>query len=76
MKADSQLVKSIEVGQYYKHYKGNTYKIVALAKHSETGEDMVVYTSPESALTWVRPLRMWFDVVDNTTRFIRMDESE
>ena len=36
-------MQKIEIGATYKHYKGNVYKIIALAKHSETLEDMIVY---------------------------------
>lgn len=34
---------NIEKDQLYRHFKGNIYKIVAIAKHTETGEDMVIY---------------------------------
>jgi len=61
----------IEVGKIYKHYKGNLYKVIALAKHSETIEDMVVYSSLDNSKTWTRPAKMWFETVDNvgTLRF-------
>ena len=39
-------------------------KIIALAKHSETIEDMIVYQSVEHGDTWVRPKNMWNEVVD------------
>ena len=44
----------------YRHYKGNEYEVIALAKHSETLEDMVIYrdiNSPEKV--WARPASMW-----------------
>ncbi len=50
----------------YKHYKGNTYKVIAVAKNSETLEDMVVYEAlydnPLSRL-WVRPASIWDESV-------------
>ena len=47
---------NISTGQVYKHYKGNPYKIIALAKHSETLEEMVVYQDQnEPEKVWVRP---------------------
>ena len=32
-----------QAGEFYRHFKGNKYKIVTLATHSETMEEMVVY---------------------------------
>lgn len=59
------------IGKTYKHYKGNIYKVIALAKHSETLEDMVVYQSVKTNEIWVRPKRMWSEIVDDkgTLRF-------
>lgn len=44
----------------YRHFKGNLYELVAVARHSETLEEMVVYRAlyGDGGL-WVRPLRMW-----------------
>ena len=62
------------VNKLYKHYKGNVYKVIALARHSETGEDMVVYQSVKNGDIWCRPKAMWFDKIDdNTTRFTLID---
>ena len=49
------IIEEITVGKAYKHYKGNIYKIIALAKHSETVEDMIVYQSVKNGDIWVRP---------------------
>ena len=64
-------MQEITIGKTYKHYKGNVYKIIAFAKHSETTEDMIVYQSIKSEDIWVRPFSMWNDVVDEkgTLRF-------
>lgn len=69
-------MQKIEVGKIYRHYKGNLYKIIALAKHSETEEDMVVYQNIEKGDIWTRPRAMWNEVVDNknTLRFTLMEE--
>ena len=48
------------INNYYKHFKGNIYKVIAIAKHSETLEDMVVYESVKTKEIWVRPLAMWY----------------
>lgn len=64
-------MQEIEIGKTYRHYKGNIYKIIAFAKHSETLEDMIVYQAIKDGKTWVRPKSMWNEVVDNneTLRF-------
>lgn len=64
------------IGGLYKHYKGGTYKIITLAKHSETNEDMVVYKSTEFGSIHARPLSMWFDPVMgvNSRRVARFEE--
>ena len=67
----TNLEQKIEIGKIYKHYKGNLYKIIAFAKHSETAEDMIVYQSVSKGDVWVRPRYMWNEVVDEkgTLRF-------
>lgn len=48
-------MQEITIGKIYKHYKGNIYKIIALGKHSETEEDMIVYQSVKNGDIWIRP---------------------
>ena len=53
------------VGEIFRHYKGNKYKVIAVAKHSETLEEMVVYQALYgSGEVWVRPLCMWDEEVE------------
>jgi len=49
----------------YRHFKGNLYELIGLARHSETLEPMVVYKAlyGEGGL-WVRPAAMWTETVD------------
>lgn len=68
--------QEITIGKTYKHFKGNMYKLIGFAKHSETEEDMIIYQPlyNDSGL-WVRPKRMWNEVVDEkgTLRFTLID---
>jgi len=51
------------VGKTYRHFKGNLYKIIALGKHSETLEQVVVYQAMYGdGDIWVRPINMWEDI--------------
>ena len=53
----------------YRHYKGNCYEVIGVARHSESEEEMVVYrTLYGDHSLWVRPLGMFLEnvVVDGT----------
>ena len=52
-------MKEIKLGKY-RHFKGNEYEVVGIAKNSETLEPMVIYKAlyGDGGL-WVRPLSMW-----------------
>lgn len=46
----------------YRHYKGNKYEVISIAKHSESLEEMVVYKALYGeGEVWVRPASMWND---------------
>lgn len=55
---------SIPTGTY-RHYKGNLYQVYGVARHSETGEQLVVYVPlyGEGGY-WVRPLDMFTEEVE------------
>lgn len=64
----------------YRHFKGNEYEVVGVARHSETMEDMVVYRAlyGEGGL-WVRPATMWTETVERDgysgPRFVPVEEA-
>ena len=49
----------------WRHFKGNRYQVIGVAKHSESLEPMVVYRAlyGEGGL-WVRPASMWLETVE------------
>ena len=49
----------------YQHYKGNLYKVLGVAQHSETREELVVYHSLDDEKNlWVRPKNMFLENVE------------
>ena len=49
----------------YRHFKGNLYRLLYVAKHSETLEPMVVYQALYGDHgIWVRPASMWNERVE------------
>lgn len=57
-------MEEIKIGKY-RHFKGNEYEVTAIAKHSETTEDYVVYKALYGdGGMWVRPASMWNETVE------------
>ena len=53
----------------YRHFKGNQYRVLCTARHSETGEPMVVYqTLYGERGWWVRPAAMWNETITRDGR--------
>jgi hypothetical protein len=56
----------------YRHYKGKYYRVLSIARHSETTEPMVVYQALYgSGGLWVRPADMWNETVERDREEIR-----
>lgn len=56
----------MQIGRY-RHYKGKEYRVIGVAKHSETLEDLVVYEAlydNELSKLWIRPLKMFTEMVE------------
>ena len=63
----------------YRHFKGNEYRVLYTARHSETLEPRVVYQALYGERgVWVRPAAMWSEQVDRDgysgPRFIYIGE--
>lgn len=56
-------MRDIEIGATYKHFKGMKVEVMAIAKHTETMEELVIYEHDGS--TWARPYDMFIGEVDH-----------
>ena len=68
----------IKLGKY-RHFKGNEYRVIAIATHSETMEPMVVYQALYGNQgIWVRPANMWNETIEREEytgpRFIYIED--
>ena len=59
----------------YRHFKGNMYKVLYTARHSETMEEMVVYQALYGDMgIWVRPRAMFCEeIVRDGKTFVRFE---
>ena len=56
----------------YRHFKGNEYVVIGLARHSETQEEMVIYRALYGDFgLWVRPAQMWNETVERDGKTFR-----
>ena len=56
----------------YRHFKGNEYEVIGIARHSETQEEMVVYRALYGDFgLWVRPAQMWNETVERDGKTFR-----
>ena len=64
-------MEEIKIGRY-RHFKGNEYEVLHLARHSETEEEMVVYRALYGDFSvWVRPAYMWNETVERDGQTFR-----
>lgn len=63
----------------YRHFKGNDYEVLCVAKHTETSEALVVYRELDGDEVWARPADMWNEVIEvngmQRRRFQRLIEA-
>ena len=61
----------------YQHHKGMKYRVLGVAKHSETLEDLVVYEAlydNKVSKLWVRPLEMFLDKIEKDGKLVNRFE--
>ena len=64
------MIDAVEPGRY-RHYKGNEYTVLGVARHSETEETLVVYRQEYGDRgLWVRPLSMFAESVEIGSRSV------
>lgn len=57
-------MRSLKKGKY-RHYKGNNYEVIDVARHSETMEELVLYRTLYGEMgLWVRPLKMFTEEIE------------
>jgi len=56
--------RQVKINKLYRHFKGGIYRVISIAKDSETEKEVVVYRNNTTNETWVRPLDMFLDKVD------------
>lgn len=63
--------EDINIGRY-RHFKGGVYDVIGFAKHSETGEKLVIYKSAENPDdVWARPYDMFAEIIDRDGQKIK-----
>ncbi len=75
-----EALSDIPLGRY-RHFKGKDYEVLAIARHSETGEVLVVYKALYGdGGIWCRPASMWNERVERNgktfQRFCRLERIE
>lgn len=68
------MAKIIHTGRY-RHFKGNEYCVLHIARHSETLEEYVVYQALYGEREiWVRPAAMWNETIERDGKIIQRFE--
>jgi len=67
---------SLKLG-FYRHFKGNRYLVIDVAKHSETRESHVVYRAlyGDKGL-WIRPLEMFDEMIERDGKTLKRFQHE
>jgi len=69
--------EKLKPGSIYRHYKGQRYKILGTARHSETLEELALYEclyDNDLGKTWVRPIEMFTGVLEDGRKRFQIEE--
>ena len=67
--------EGVQPGQKYRHFKGGEYEVTGFAKHSESGEELVIYRSVQQPdVVWARPYSMFTETVWKDGRQVKRFE--
>lgn len=68
----SELAKQLKSDTQYEHYSGKRYKIINIARHTETLEEVIIYQALYGDLNfWVRPLEMFCGDVEISGQIVQ-----
>ena len=56
--------RKLKIGGIYRHFTGTLYRVIALARHTETDEELVVYQAKDGGTVYARPKAMFLSPVD------------
>lgn len=59
----------IRIGEY-RHFRGGRYKVMGIAEHSETREELVIYRSLKNNKVWARPKKMFLEQVKYNDKIV------
>lgn len=57
--------RTVKINAVYRHFKGTLYRVIAVARHTESDEKLVVYTASDgNGIVYARPVEMFLSEVD------------
>lgn len=72
-------MREVVIDTHYRHFKGDEYRVLLVATHTETEETLVIYQSVPTKKIYARPIDMFLSEVDkekypNATQEYRFEE--
>ncbi len=65
-------IEKIKLGRYQHFKRGGMYEVIGVAKHSETGDELVIYQDVnDKNKIWARPLSMFMEEVEKGGKLVK-----